>query len=74
MTILKDRIKAKIENSDDVKLLELIEEFFEDYQKPSIQLTQQEKDALQVSLSQFKNNNTISDEDVQNEIEEWLTK
>lgn len=74
MTILKDRIKAKIDQSDDLKLLELIDDFFEDYQEPSIQLTQQEKDSLRISLNQLKNGNTISNEDVQNEIEEWLTK
>ena len=69
--MIKERIKNKIDNSDD---LELIDDLFEDNNTTSIQLTQQEKDALQVSINQLKNNKTISNEIVQKEIDKWLTK
>ena len=72
--MIKERIINKIENSDNFELLELIDGLFENNDIPSFQLTKLEKDALEISLKQFKDGETISNEIVQKEIEEWLSK
>jgi len=72
---LQNNIIRKILNTNDDHLLEYINAFLAaDNSGETYKLNPFEKSIIQESLTDFENNNVISNEDVFSKIDKWLKK
>ena len=74
-TSLKDKIISKIKETDDLALLEEVSRLFDLQEPESIYpVNEEQKKAIGEAQDQIKNNQTLTDEQADKDIDEWLKK
>jgi len=74
-TSLKDKLINKIKETDDPAILEEVSNLFELQEPDTIyQVNEEQKKAIEESKEQIKNNQTLTDEQADKDIDQWLNK
>jgi hypothetical protein len=74
-TSLKDKLITKIRETDDPAILEEVSRLFELQEPESIyHVNEEQKKAINEAQEQIKNNQTLTDEQADKDIDEWLNK
>jgi hypothetical protein len=74
-TTLKDKLITKIRETDDPVILEEVSRLFELQEPESIyHVNENQKKAIDEAQEQIKNNQTLTDEQADKDIDEWLKK
>jgi superfamily I DNA and RNA helicase len=73
---LKNKVRKRIESLNDEHLLEEILNLidFESDKEEIYSIPLDHQKVLEISLEQMKNGNTISNEDVNDKVQKWLSK
>ena len=73
---LKNKVRKRIESLNDEHLLEEILNLidFESDKEEVYSIPPDHQKELEISLRQMKNGNTISNEDVNDKVQKWLSK
>ena len=72
---LKDKIISKIRETDDPALLEEVSRLFEIQESESIYpVNEEQKKAIGEAQDQIRNNQTLTDDQADKDIDEWLKK
>ena len=73
---LKNKVRKRIESLNDEHLLEEILNLidFESDKEEVYSIPPDHQKELEISLEQMKNGNTISNEDVNDKVQKWLSK
>jgi hypothetical protein len=74
-TTLKDKLINKIKETDDPVILEEVSHLFELQEPDTIyEVNEPQKKAIGEARGQLKNNQTLTDEQANKDIDEWLNK
>ena len=74
-TTLKDKLINKIKETDDPAILKEVSKLFELQEPDTIyQVNEEQKKAIEESKEQIKNNQTLTDEQADKDIDQWLNK
>ena len=74
-TNLKERLINKIKETNDPVILEEVSNLFELQEPDTIyQVNDEQKKAIEEAKNQIKDNQTLSDEQADKDIDEWLNK
>ena len=72
---LKDKLINKINKTDDPAILEEISRLFELQEPETVYyVNEKQKEAIDEAKEQIKNNQTLSEAQADNEIDEWLKR
>ena len=72
---LKDKLINKLKEIDDPAILEEVSNLFELHEPETVyQTNDQQKKAVEEATEQIKNGQTLTDEQANKDIDEWLNK
>ena len=72
---LKEKLITKINETDDPFILEEVSNLFELQETDTVyQVNDKQKEAIEEAKEQVKNKETLTDEQVDKDIDEWLSK
>ena len=72
---LKEKLINKIKETDDPSILEEVSNLFELQEPDTVyQLNDKQKKAIEEAKEQIKNNQTLTEEQANKDIDEWLNK
>lgn len=72
---LKDKLISKIKETDDLAILQEVSRLFELQEPESIYpVNEKQKKAIDEARSQIKNEQTLTDEQADEDIDEWLKR
>ncbi|MDR9488336.1 hypothetical protein [Salibacter sp.] len=71
---IKSDLISKIKESKDLKLLKAIQAIFDASEQSPYQLSDEQKEAIEIGRNQIKNGEYSTNESVMAEMREWLKK